>query len=292
MPMLERNLQIMDKHHTDLYCSDHQGAQMHFDQVYITTITNWSYYKGLKVLIKSFRKTNSLIPLFVMLPTDSDEKLKSAVRKLGVPIIECDTIPLSDAAKASNKIEHWNQTFFKLNIMRLTQFKKLIYIDADMLILKNIDHLFAYPAISATTGGKAAHPEWTEFNSGLMVVEPNLEQFHRLIKSIEPAMNRRQALNLGYGDQDVFNQFYPAWHTEPEHHFDEIYNAECCYLDALMQERSFQDFSEIYILHYIGANKIWNNSLIKNLRIIRGRFLDKNPYEAKAYLLYLRYLYL
>lgn len=133
-----------------------------------------------------------------MLPTDSDERLKSAVYKLGVYVIECDVIQISDAAKTANMVEHWNQTFFKLNVMRLTQFKKIIYIDADMLILKNIDHLFSYPAISATTGGKAAHPEWTEFNSGLMVIEPSIECFNRLIESVEPAINRRNALHLGY----------------------------------------------------------------------------------------------
>ena len=270
----------------------HQDLHMQFDQAYITVITNLSYYKGLRVLIKSLKKTNTTIPLFIMLPTDSDERLKSAVYKLGVYVIECDVIQISDAAKTANMVEHWNQTFFKLNVMRLTQFKKIIYIDADMLILKNIDHLFSYPASSATTGGKAAHPEWTEFNSGLMVIEPSIECFNRLIESVEPAINRRNALHLGYGDQDVFNQFYPQWNIELEHHFDEVYNAECCYLDALMQEKSFQDFSEIYVLHYIGSNKIWNNSFLMNLRIIRGCFHDKKPYEAKAYLLYLRYLYL
>lgn len=268
-----------------------QSLSIQFDRAYVTMITSLSYYKGLKVLVKSLKKTNTAIPLFIMLPTDADDKLKIAVYKLGVNVIECEAIQISDAAKGSNKMQHWNQTFFKLNVMRLTQLKKIIYIDADMLILKNIDHLFSYPAISATTGGKAAHPDWTEFNSGLMVVEPNMETFEHLVACIEPAIKRRQSLNLGYGDQDVFNQFYPEWHNQQDHHFDEVYNAECCYLDALMQKNSFQDFSSIYILHYIGANKIWNNSLIENLRIIHGYFHDKKPYAAKAHLMFLRYLY-
>lgn len=59
-----------------------------------------------------------------------------------------------------------------------------------------------------------------------------------------------------------------------------------------MQRRSLRKLSDIYVLHYIGANKIWNNSLIKNLKIIRGCFSDKKSYEARAYLLYLCYLYL
>lgn len=227
-----------------------------------------------------------------MIPTSLDEILKKAIRKLNVQLIECNDVYISDEAKVSNKIDHWNQTFFKLNIMQLTQFKKIIYIDADMLVLRNIDHLFSYPAISATTAGKAAHPEWIEFNSGLMVIEPNMESFKRLTECIEPAIKRRQSLNLGYGDQDVFNQFYSEWPLELEHHFSEVYNAECCFLDTLMQSNSFNDFSNIYVLHFIGVNKIWNNSPIKNFRLIRGCFHDKKPYEAKAYLLYLRYLYL
>lgn len=267
-------------------------AQHSVERAYVTTITNQVYYKGLKVLIKTLRQTKTTIPIFVMLPTNVEVALKDSVRALNVTVTECDPIEIPSDSKEANIMSHWNQTFFKLNVFRLTQFRKIIYIDADMLVLQNIDHLFEYPSITGTTGGKAAHPEWHEFNSGLLVIAPDQLLFEQMVACINPAIERRKALGLGYGDQDVVNQFYPNWHNEPEHNFGEQYNAECPFLDALMQQQGFHNFSAIYVLHYIGAKKIWQNSLLTNLRIIRGCFCDKKPFEARAYLLYLRHLYL
>ena len=44
-----------------------------------------------------------------------------------------------------------------------------MYIDADMIVLHNLDHLFAYPELSAA-------PDFymmLGFNTGLLVLEPN-----------------------------------------------------------------------------------------------------------------------
>jgi len=249
------------------------------------------YYKGLCALIKSIKKVNLAFPFFVMIPKNSENSFKLAVQKLGYPIIECDPIEIPRQAQDANKVENWNQTFFKLNIAQLTQFEKVVYIDADMLVLKNLDHLFSYPSISATTGGKAAHPEWIEFNSGLMVIEPSLTLFRNLVSNIDKAIARKTALNLGYGDQDVFNQCYPNWNNEPDHHLGETYNAIYCFLDAFMQQQHYRNLSQIHVLHYIGIKKIWDCSLMENLKNIYSCFRNHRPYEAYAYLLYLRYLY-
>lgn len=254
---------------------------------YVTVVTNLTYFKGLSVLARSFKHVKSKYPLYTMIPKKADIELRRHIHALGLPILECEDISITQDLQIANAVSHWNQTFFKLNIMRLTQFDKIVFVDADMLLLQNIDHLFEYPSLSATTGGKAAHPEYTEFNSGLLVVEPSENTFQNLLECIEPSIKRKTALGLGYGDQDVFNEFYSDWDDKPECHFDEIYNAEITYLDELMHERGFRRLSEIAVLHYIGGVKIWNYSLIDNARMIHGCLHEHKFFEAQARVLYL-----
>lgn len=260
---------------------------------YITAITNKSYLLGLRTLAKTLRHKGTTIPLYVMMPEKCrNSELHSEVIKLNLDIIFLPDIRVDSTYSANNKMAHWNDTFFKLNVAQLIQFSKIVFLDADMIILKNIDHLFAYPSLSATTGGKSAHPEWKEFNSGIMALKPSDELFQGLIECIVPAIERKNALNMGYGDQDVFNQYYPDWMNDPQHDFGERYNVEHCFVDDYMRVTGSNSFDEIYVLHFIGANKIWNKSVVQLMRMFHGLRHDKKRFELKACLLYLRCLYL
>lgn len=254
---------------------------------YITAITNENYYKGLAVLIKSLKKVNVKYSINVMVPDSMDISLISKIQKLDIGIIKMPWISIPEVAEQENLSQNWNHTFFKLNIMRLTQFEKIIFVDADMLVLKNLDHLFNYPSISATTGGKSAHPEWNEFNSGLMIIEPNANEFEKLVSCIPSAISRKQSMGLGYGDQDVFNEYYPEWNTLPNHNIGEEYNAELSFLDALVKKHSLKSVLDVSVIHYIGFPKIWNKDFLTNLRNIHGSFHSGNKNDAIAIIKYL-----
>lgn len=254
---------------------------------YITTITNENYFKGLAVLIKSLKKVNSKYPINVMVPDSVDVSLLSKIQSLDIGIIKMPWVDIPYVAAKENLSQNWNQTFFKLNIMQLTQFDKVLFVDADMLVLKNLDHLFEYPSISATTGGKSAHPEWHEFNSGLMVIEPNTNEFQKLIDCIPSAILRKKSMNLGYGDQDVFNEYYPQWHELKDHDIGEECNAELSFLDALVKNHSLKSVLDVSVIHYIGFPKIWNKSFLTNIRNIHGAFRSGNKNDAIAIIKYL-----
>ncbi|KAE8662822.1 UDP-glucuronate:xylan alpha-glucuronosyltransferase 1 [Hibiscus syriacus] len=69
--------------------------------------------------------------------------------------------------------------YSKFRLWQLTEYDKIIFIDADLLILRNIDFLFGMQEISAT-GNNA-----TLFNSGVMVIEPSNCTFQLLMDHIE-----------------------------------------------------------------------------------------------------------
>ncbi len=69
-------------------------------------------------------------------------------------------------------------TFTKLHCWRLTNFKKCVFLDADCLVLKNVDDLFEREEFSA-----AADVGWPDcFNSGVFVYRPSLETYSNLLK--------------------------------------------------------------------------------------------------------------
>lgn len=56
----------------------------------------------------------------------------------------------------------WN--YSKLRVWQVTDYDKLVFIDADFIITKNVDYLFSYPQLSAAGNSRVL------FNSGVMVM--------------------------------------------------------------------------------------------------------------------------
>lgn len=81
----------------------------------------------------------------------------------------------------------------------------MIYVEADVLVLRNLDHLFRMPEISGS--GSTS----TLFNSGLMVIEPSNRTFQYLMGEMESTASQVS------GDWDFFNRIFPWWHRIPRH---------------------------------------------------------------------------
>ncbi|PKA55209.1 UDP-glucuronate:xylan alpha-glucuronosyltransferase 1 [Apostasia shenzhenica] len=138
----------------------------------------------------------------------------------------------------------WNYSKFRL--WQLTDYDKVIFIDADLLILRNIDFLFTMPEITAI-GNNA-----TLFNSGVMVIEPSNCTFQLLMDHI----NEIESYNGG--DQGYLNEIFTWWHRIPKHmnflkHFWEGDPQE-------IKEKKIQYFKArppvLYVLHFLGL-KPW-----------------------------------
>jgi glycogenin len=86
----------------------------------------------------------------------------------------------------------------KLHVFRLTHYRKVIFLDADILTLRPISHLFR---ISASF---AAVPDvgWPDiFNSGFFVFEPSEEKFKEVMEVV------KSKGSWDGGDQGVLNEW-------------------------------------------------------------------------------------
>ena len=69
-------------------------------------------------------------------------------------------------------------TFTKYHCWRLIQFPKCVFLDADCLIVKNIDDLFEREEFSASPD--IGWPDY--FNSGIFVYKPSIQTYSNLIQ--------------------------------------------------------------------------------------------------------------
>ena len=245
---------------------------------YISILSTDNYLKGLLVLFFSYKKTKSKYPFLVLLTPNISKKTKIILKKLHIPyeILLKDIDNPTDVSKK----HRWFRTYSKLSVFNQTKYSKIVYLDADMLILRNIDGLFKYDHMSATNAGGMLQRKksWTHFNSGLMVIKPSSKTFKDMINKIGKIETLESGGTLftpkSGSDQDFLNSYYSKWKQNKKLHLDHKYNMIHYYLDEYNKLFGYSLKSRkkpIYIIHYASYLKPWNITK-KEIQTI-----EKNP---------------
>ncbi|KAG6817756.1 hypothetical protein H0H87_004547 [Tephrocybe sp. NHM501043] len=138
-----------------------------------------------------------------------------------------------------------NTVLTKLHVFRLTQFSKIIFLDADILPIRPLSHLFTLPhefSASPDVG-------WPDiFNSGMMVLTPGEDKFKELTELLHSKGS------WDGGDQGLLNE----WRGNNWNRLSFTYNTTptAAYTYAPAYERFG---SQISAIHFIGPNKPWNS---------------------------------
>ncbi|KAK3006029.1 hypothetical protein RJ639_016308, partial [Escallonia herrerae] len=159
------------------------------------------YVCGAIAAARSIRMAGSTRDLVILVDETITEYYRSGLELAGWKIRIIQRIRNPKAEK--DAYNEWNYSKFRL--WQLTDYDKIIFIDADLLILRNIDFLFGMPQISATGNNG------TLFNSGVMVIEPSNCTFQLLMDHI----NEIESYNGG--DQGYLNEIFTWWHRIPKH---------------------------------------------------------------------------
>lgn len=200
------------------------------------------YVCGAIAAAQSIRMAGSTRDLVILVDKTISEYHRGGLEAAGWKIHTIERIRNPKAER--DAYNEWNYSKFRL--WQLTDYDKIIFIDADLLILRNIDFLFEMPEISAI-GNNA-----TLFNSGVMVIEPSNCTFQLLMDHI----NEIESYNGG--DQGYLNEIFTWWHRIPKHmnflkHFWEGDEEE----KKEMKTHLFgADPPVLYVLHYLGL-KPW-----------------------------------
>ncbi|KAE8709835.1 putative UDP-glucuronate:xylan alpha-glucuronosyltransferase 5 [Hibiscus syriacus] len=132
------------------------------------------YVCGAITAAQSIRMSGSTRDLVILVDDSISDYHRGGLEAAGWKIYKIQRIRNPKAEPEA--YNEWNYSKFRL--WQLTDYDKIIFIDADLLILRNIDFLFEMPEISAIGNNV------TLFNSGVMIVEPSNCTFQLLMDHI------------------------------------------------------------------------------------------------------------
>jgi glycogenin len=232
-------------------------------KAFITILTTENYLPGVVVMFNSLKNTKTNIPFYCMINEKISQQSINILQKSGITPIKVNLIH-NPVHTNPNDRKYYN--YNKLNMYGMVQFDKLVYIDSDMIIFKNIDDLFEKDHMSSTNAGGEI-PEfrlsWNQLNSGLVVVKPSTDLFNDLISKIGKITVK------DVGDQAFIHSYYPQWARMRNLHLSHVYNTFSCHLASYEKlgyivpqslapsQRALADNKFIRIVHYIGNQKPW-----------------------------------
>eukprot|EP00057_Strongylocentrotus_purpuratus_P023849 XP_011678323.1 PREDICTED: glycogenin-1 isoform X2 [Strongylocentrotus purpuratus] len=218
------------------------------DQAFVTLVTNDRYAYGALVVGQSLRDVGTTRQLAILITPQVTQPMRRQLSMLYDYIQEVNPLDSQDDAHLALLTRpDLGITFTKLYSWRLTQYSKCVFLDADTLVLQNVDDLFDREELSA-----APDVGWPDcFNSGVFVFKPSNETYRGLLQCADSQGS------FDGGDQGLLNTFFSDWATaDINKHLPFIYNMTSAisysYLPAFVRFGN-----EVRIVHFIGRTKPW-----------------------------------
>jgi hypothetical protein len=224
-----------------------------------------SYLKDITLAMRavlSLRLVGTKLPIRLYVSGERQPRYEAAFAAQGIQVLDAPHVI----------IPHWANpwhagSFAKLTALALTDLVRVIVLDVDCIVLRNIDHLALGPAPAVAfhptrcVGRSAAGPCCWELNSGLMTLAPAKSEHERLLQL---AYSPAPSLGGDGGDQAVWRTFFSFVYELPT-----AYNAR--------KSDNVTKWDHVYILHDIWGTR-WSRwwpterHLARNEEV--GRFVE------------------
>lgn len=198
------------------------------------------------VSYESLKATHPKYPVYCMLGEACiNQKFVNFLNSIGVGFLICDT-PCSIATRDSSGSR--TSTFDvmgKMDVFLQTQFDKIVCIDTDTYISKNIDELFNAPDGSMATHHDELSANGGGCNSGVLVIHPSVSTWNKLYGAIRDGFisNKFEFKN----DQDFLNYIYD-YNNNPHLKLNYMYNLVFRLANEYIKNPLF-DVSSVKIWH-------------------------------------------
>ena len=251
---------------------------------WVTLLTQPDYLIGVRTLRASLAASGSTIPLVVMVTEGIDEQARRLLQDDGCLLR--DVAPLRPAGESADSYANsrFAEVWTKLAVWGLTEFERVVFLDADMLVTRNMDELFSLDladgAIAACHACRCnpnripSYPQsWTPdtcfythcrgrdhvtepgatdnyLNGGFLVLSPDEAVLADMVGRLAGVDDLS---HYPFAEQDFLNEFYrDRWRPLPY-----VYNA----LKTLQhQHPSVWDPASVKNIHYI-IDKPWAKPL-------------------------------
>lgn len=222
-------------------------------RAFVTLVTNAAYLPGATALVRSLVLTGTSADIVVMHTAAVSAAELEPLTLLGAKLHEAELLPTTDAfnaAHARSEIHGRNpfskgekpafhtplDNFVKLRLWQLP-YARVVFIDADALVLRPIDRLFEYPEFSAAPNVYESLIDFRRLNSGVFTARPSEATFAAMLARLDaPGAFWKRT------DQTFLESFFPDWHGLP------VYDNLLQYVWFNLPE--LWDWSQIRILHF------------------------------------------
>lgn len=223
------------------------------DRAFVTLVTNADFALGAGALLRSLRLSGTGADLVVMhtaaVPAESLEPLQAR----GARLVEVDLLPTSEAFNAAHARDRLHaeapftkgakppfhtplDNFAKLRLWQL-DYDRVVFLDADTLVLQPIDRLFDYPEFSAAPNVYESLADFRRLNSGVFTARPSAATFDDMLARLDqPGAFWRRT------DQTFLQAYFPGWHGLPV--FDNMLQYVWFNLPELW------DWASVRVLHF------------------------------------------
>ena len=222
-------------------------------RAYVTLVTNADYLPGAVALLNSLARTGTTADTVVLHTAGVPVDALAPLAARGARLAACDLLPTSDpfnAAHARSEIHGRNpftkgekpafhtplDNFVKLRLWQLP-YRRMVFLDADTLVLQPIDRLFDYPEFSAAPNVYETLADFRRLNSGVFAARPSAETFAAMLARLDaPGAFWKRT------DQTFLEAFFPDWHGLP------IYDNLLQYVWFNLPE--LWDWRQVRVLHF------------------------------------------
>ncbi|KAI5897609.1 glycosyltransferase family 8 protein [Schizophyllum commune H4-8] len=110
-------------------------------RAYATLLTKEAYLAGVLVLEQGLRAVGSKYPLVVMVTPALPAAARRVLTKRGIPMRDIEGL-YPAVARHTLADARFEETWTKLKVFELEEYDRLVLLDADMAVVKNMDDLF------------------------------------------------------------------------------------------------------------------------------------------------------
>lgn len=238
------------------------------EEAFVTLATSDSYAKGAMVLGQSLRNHNTTRKLVALVGPHVTDCCIEAMKSVFDDVSLVNVLDSGDTANlALMKRPDLGVTLTKLHCWTLTQYSKCVFMDADTMVLSNVDELFEREELSA-----APDPGWPDcFNSGVFVFRPSNETYEKLLTFCS------ENGSFDGGDQGVLNSFFNTWATaDISKHLPFVYNLSSIAIYSYLP--AFKQYGHnAKVVHFLGQVKPWSYAYDPQKGEVKGHSVSQQP---------------
>lgn len=151
------------------------------EYAYATLLYGEKFLLGVRVLGQSIKESGTKHDMVLVVTGDGVRmSTLKTLQNDGWRIMQVETI--SNPGKGPGKLgfpAKLSSVYTKLSVFNMVDYKRVVYVDADAILVANSDDMFGCPGFCAAM----RHSE--KFNSGIMVASPSAELFEDMMSKIE-----------------------------------------------------------------------------------------------------------